>query len=382
MKKLLGILLLPGLFFVLPTSTLAATVRVGETVSVRAGDVVHDNLYLAGGNVSVEEVVFGDLIVAGGNIRILGNVLGDLMIVGGNVTVLGPVNGDVRVAGGNILINGAVSGDLVAVGGSVSVLPTVSVGRDTLVAGGNVSLSGTVDGNVKIAGGMIDIDSRIEGDVTVKAQEKLLISDTTRINGELSYTEQEGLLVTINDAAVIAGGIVVKEGENIPDENVVGPIVKIFSILVAIKLLTFLITALILVSLFKKFSQAVVSAAFSDIPKQLGRGFIALVVIPVAAVFLCITILGSALGGILFLVYGILMILAALYSNIIFGNWILKMFKHEQKEVNLKTALIGTLALFLVALIPVLGVFLLFFFVLLSLGAITELSYKKFWLSR
>ena len=64
------------------TPALAADIRQGTVLTVPAGEVVRDDLYLAGSEIHVLGTVDGDLVVAGSAIVVSGVVNGDVIAAG------------------------------------------------------------------------------------------------------------------------------------------------------------------------------------------------------------------------------------------------------------------------------------------------------------
>src|SRR5437870_4762579 len=97
-------LILVGLFLMLllPAQALAADPRQGETVVVGPNETINDDLYAAGGTITIQGTINGDLVAAGSTITISGVVNGDVIAAGGTITISGPVRGSVRSGGGNL----------------------------------------------------------------------------------------------------------------------------------------------------------------------------------------------------------------------------------------------------------------------------------------
>ena len=77
---------------------------------------ISDDLYIAGGQLSVEEKTGGDLIAAGGLIVISDSVKNDIWVVAGEVNINAPAGDDIRVFGGKADINESVQGDVLVFG--------------------------------------------------------------------------------------------------------------------------------------------------------------------------------------------------------------------------------------------------------------------------
>jgi cytoskeletal protein CcmA (bactofilin family) len=103
---------------------------LGGSVSVLG--LVGDDLRIAGGQVAVGGSVGGELVAAGGDVSILpdADIEGDLYVAGGEVTIDGTVRGDVFFTGGRLTLNGVVLGDVRA-----SLKKELRVGESAVVGG-------------------------------------------------------------------------------------------------------------------------------------------------------------------------------------------------------------------------------------------------------
>lgn len=374
----LSALLLPGSIF-------AATFSGGESYSLPSSEVVDDNLYVGGADITVGGTVQGDLYTAGGMIVVSGDTRDDITAVGGNVSSLGNVGGDARFAGGNILVKGNIGGDLIAGGGSVKTLGDVTVGRDMTLMGGRVAFTGAVLGDALFIGEEIIIDGIIEGNVSVKASKKLTLGENAKINGVLLYEASSEDVLTKNENAMVVGGVQFVQ-RNIPTrsrEKSENGLAIVFGILVLLKAVAVAVAAIVLVLVFKKQSQTVVTTASESFWSQALRGFIVFVMVPVSAILLFITVLGSFLGLMLLVVYGALLVISGIYSGIIFGSWLVKTaLKGKEKDLTWWHALMGVVLLFIVGLIPVAGWIIGFIFLLVAIGSFFTMFRDKVWAHR
>jgi len=143
------------------TQLLNGKLRTGDTVTIPAGETVPDDVYLAGGTITVSGNVHGDLVALGGSITVSGTIDGDVIAAGGTVTVTGTVNGDVRVAGGTLLIQGQTGEDVVAAGGQLTFGGQIN--GDLIASGGNVSMGASVGGNVEASAGNYQKSGQVTG---------------------------------------------------------------------------------------------------------------------------------------------------------------------------------------------------------------------------
>jgi hypothetical protein len=149
-----------------------------------------------------------------------------------------------------------------------------------------------------------------------------------------------------------------------------------------VKLIALLIAAVVAVIVFKTFSHAVVSDAIVRPWVNMLRGFIVLVVVPIVAIILFATIFGALLGALVALAYALLMVVAGLYSGIIFGSWLYRLVKKGEVVITWQWAAIGVIVLGILKLVPLVGWVICFLFFLLAIGAIADMLYQKLWLKR
>jgi hypothetical protein len=378
-KVILALILIA---FLLPLGASAATLKGGETYSLKEGDTITDNLYVGAGEVSIVGDVTGDLVTGGGTVTISGNVASDIIAGGGSVSVLDNVGGDVRVAGGDILVTSAISGDLIILGGNVRILSDASVGGDLVVLGGRVLLEGNVTGEVTVVGGEIEMDSAVQGNVYTRG-ETIVIGDNTVISGSLTYSGKDEDAIEISESAVISGETIFKPSKAFDKEGIRIALLAFFGLFLLLKIVAFITIAILATILFRKFSTRVARGVISNPWKEVLRGFIVLIVTPAAIVLSFMTIVGAMVGILGILSYVTLMILTAIYAGVIFGAWVQKLLlKSDSVTVTWKNASLGIVGLTIVTMIPYVGWLIGFFFFLVSLGSISGIVYHSFWVGR
>lgn len=372
-----------ALAVLVPMFALGATLEVGDEVFIKKGNDTRDNLYVAGGNVSVGSVTFGDALLAGGNVLVSKNVSEDIFSVGGSITILGNSGGDVRIVGGNILIAGDAGGDMVAVGGAVVITSDVSVGKDLLVAGGDISIDGDIFGDVQVTGGTVTINGHVRGDVKAKVGEHLTIGDGAVIDGDLEYGAQNAEALEVNEGAVVRGETIFEEAKNVGKGVSKNFLFAAFGALVFFKLISFIAIALLFVWLFKGFSNSVVSEVVKNPLPMLGKGFITLIVVPASTVVLFMTLLGVPLAVMVILSYIVLLLVTGVYAGVVVGAWGSQYIqKTERVEITWKNVVGGVVLLTVVKLIPVIGWIAGVFIFLVTLGSLADMLHKKLWGNR
>jgi len=353
-------------------SLLAILLMTFTTVSVlafyaRSGDIV---------TIASGEVIDGDLYVGGETIIIDGTINGDLIAAGRTITVNGPVNGSIIAAGGTVNINGEVTHAVRVIGGTLNIIGTI--GRDLLVAGDEFIMASTAEigSDLILGAGTARIDGLINGDIN-SAVDSLTIASTASIQGKLTYISKNE--ANIQSGAQISGTITHK----LPDvkERLVTGTHRLPSAgerLVTIglwgKVIGFLMTlvlGIIIILLASKRVKAVTDSIRTRPWASLGWGAIILIFTPIAALIVCITIIGLPLGLIALFLYAIAIYLTQLFAGLLIGQLIIG----SSRRVETKAALVGALALglailSLLRLIPYLGFVIGLATILFGLGAI------------
>lgn len=367
----------------LPLSSASAmTAQGGEEFILPEDVTVDDDLYIGAGNAVVNGAVNGDLFVAGGNVTVANRVDHDLMAAGGNVTISADVGDDLRVVGGNVSIFKRVGDDLIAGGGTVHILKDAIVEGDLTVGGGLVIVDGVVNGNVQIAGGEVAINGDVNGTVNVVSEDTFKIGPGATIVGRVTHSGYREAEVDQN--AQVAQGIEFTKLER-PSGKVDREKAKMFGSTLAgflgvafiIQILMFMVTALVAVYVFKKFSKKLIDTAMKDVGTNMLRGFGFLILMPIVLIIVAGTVLGLPLAAIGAFTYALMIALAKAYAGVLLGAWIFKLASKERVDLDWKVAVIGVLALEILVLIPFVGWIASFLVFCAVLGAIYTGSAKR-----
>lgn len=193
----------------------AAEFRAEDQSVVESDEIVEDDLYIFGDEVTINGEVKGDVIAFGRLIKMNGLVGGDFIAAGQAVVISGKVDDDVRMAGQVLKIDkeAVIIDDLIAAGLSLEFVEASSIDGDLVFAGYQALVGGDVAGQV--IGGLVncEISGHIGGDVELSVggdpaganaytsgspppvsmpsvPEGLAIRDTAKIDGALKYQSQ------------------------------------------------------------------------------------------------------------------------------------------------------------------------------------------------
>ncbi len=355
------------MFAVVPV--LAFDARSGQTVTVASGEVVDDDLYASAYTVIVDGTINGDLWAAGRTITVNGVVNGSVMATGQTININGDVDYAVRAAGGALNISGNVNGDLIVGCSELNIASIAKIDGDLLFGAGIALIDGLVEGDIKGEGGEITISDGVKGNVDLEVK-SLTILPTANIQGNLTYTSEEE--ADIQSGAQI-GGITthklpeVKEERAKPFPFVLFPGIggKVIGFLMA------LIAGLVIILVAPRRLTSVAESIRSKPGPSAGWGAIILFLTPIAAIIVCITIIGIPVGLIVLALWGIAIYLAQIPVGLFIGRWIIGHFrKVEGKAIMVGALALGLVILRLLMLIPHSGFFIGLAIILFGLGAV------------
>ena len=357
------------LTFSISAPVLAADLRSGDTVTVASGEVVDDDLYIAGNTITIDGTVNGDLWAVGNTITINGEVKGSIVAAGQTVSINGNVDHAARLAGETVNVSGDVSGDLIAFASAVSIADKAKIGGDFLFGAGNVRIDGLVDGNIKGGGGEVTITNGVGGDIELTV-DNLTVASTADIGGNITYTSENE--ADIQSGAKLAGATT----HNVPEVKKPAPFSGIGG-----KVLGFLmafVTGLIIILIAPGRSASIADSIRSKPWASLGWGTVILFATPLAAMMVCFTVIGIPVALIALALYAIAIYLSQVFVGLFIGRWIIGRFR----EVESKAIMVGSLASGLVILtifrlIPYLGFWIGLAVALFGLGAMLVAETKS-----
>jgi cytoskeletal protein CcmA (bactofilin family) len=375
-RGLATILVVTLLMILSAVSVLAFDARSGMAVTVASGEVVDDDLYVAAETIIIDGTIDGDLWAAGNTITVNGIVNGSVMAAGRIVNINGDVTHAVRAVAETININGDVDGDVMAGCGKLNIASTARIGGDLLFGADIASIDGPVEGNIKGSGREVTISNWVNGDVELEV-ESLTILSTANIGGDLSYTSEEE--ADIQSGAQITGATTHTIPEVKEDEAKGFPFVLFTSALS--KLISFLmafVTGIVIIFLAPKKLTSITDAIGTRPGPSAGWGAMILFLTPIAALIVCLTIVGIPLGLIALVLYGVALYLAQIPVGLFIGRWIIGRFRVvESKAIMVGALAVGLAILKLLSLIPYFGFVVGFVVVLFGLGAVVAAERKR-----
>jgi len=281
-------------------------------------EIIHEELWIAADAIAIDGTAENDLFAAGSSLDLRGTFAGDVWGIAETVTASGTFSDDVRLGAKILQFSGCTKGALLTTGNTVKIEPTAQIGKSLFAIGENIISEGVVSGPVHIIAQKVTLGGQLKNDIMIMAQD-IVILPGTRIEGTLTYTAPKEMV--LSDAIYVGGGLVRKfDSKETPPK-------QIFKALPGVHFtygLAAVITGMVFFGLFPRYAGRAAGQLKSRFWLCLLLGTAALVLGPVTAVFLMITVLGLPLGLIALLAYLILLYLGKVAVALALGALILR----------------------------------------------------------
>jgi hypothetical protein len=346
------------LTFVLPANAMAAEIRT-DNLTVEETEIVSDDLYLFGDEVTVDGMVDGDLIIAGGSVDFGGTVTGNLVVSGGMLDLSGDVEGSVFVWGGQVEISGSVGRDVVAAGGQVRLTSDAQVDEDVNMAGGQLYIDSMVVDDVRVGGGTVNVTDEVGGDVLAA-----------------------GGVVNV-DEDLVSGEVSINEDYEVDTEEVSAQLASIGNIAITIGLISkvviwlgMFLVGMVFIWIAPVKTKTIVekmSSSWSEFMNSVLIGFVAFLPMVVGPFVLMVTVIGIPLSLLVLGALGFMAGFGILWGDMAVGKAVAKELKWKDKKY-MKSLAIGRILRVLLCWIPVIGGVYKFVIFLASLGAMVRMK--------
>lgn len=304
-------------------------------------------------NVYEKVMCEGDVYAFSAQVNLSGSVNGDIITAASDIKINSDnVGGNIRAAGAIVDITSKKVRNITAAGQEIFINEETEA-KGVYLVGEKIKFYGKAE-ELMVGGTEVLIDGVVSGNIKVNC-DKLIIGKDAKIDGtiEVEAAEQPVIQGDIDESQIIFNKINTSSNYDFTGVSILG---KVFNLITAV------ILAIILTLLCKKYFEKSSNIVKSKPWLPVLIGFSALIIIPIAAIILLFTVVAIPISVISLIIYGILIYLAPIISGIILGKIIFK-------DMNIYiSALIGTVGIKLLMLIPYLGGILLFIAILLSLG--------------
>ncbi len=348
--------------------------RSDDAVTVGADETIDDTVFAMGQTVAVDGTINGDLIALGREVTVRGNVTGNLVTAAQLVTIEGTIGGTV-VGGAETLslTNARVGRDLYGAGNRVAITAGTNVSGNAVAAGSTVALDGRVGIDFKGFGRMINVSGAVEGDAEAHA-DSIAVQSTARIGGNLTGHVDEAGDLDVAAGAVIGGNVDEQIDERQRGARRNRYVTVGYYVDQIVRLGASFLTGLLLFWLFPVLRS--VSPDATAVARSAAIGLAAAVTMPVAALILCVTVIGLPLGVLTFVAGAVALYFSKIVVAEIIGRTILR---GAESPPHFAAALITGLIVVIVAInLPFVGGVVNFALTLVGLGIIVSLVLARF----
>jgi cytoskeletal protein CcmA (bactofilin family) len=360
----------------LATSSVQAIEFVQTEQFVRGEeDVLQKELWVSAQTITIDGGSSNDLFATAINIDLNGTFSGDVWAGGGNILQnLGAVNAagifmdDVRMVSRIAQISGTLHGSLIAGGTTVKIDPTAILYGDALCFGGNVIIEGSIAGNVRIMAKQVTLGGKIDGDVSIVAEDIVVLPGTI-LNGDLTYTAPKELVLS---SSVVLAGELTRTFEAAPPQRFLKGNLGVHFLFG----FAALVTGLVFIGLLPRYAGGTAHALRQSRGLSTLIGFAALVMLPAIAVLLFFTVIGLPLSMLIFLFYIILLYLSKLVVALALGSAILRLKEFSKRTAAAPLAL-GLLIIYTLTSVVALSLILNILIAISGLGALLLTLFKK-----
>ncbi len=346
------------LVLLLATPVFATEYRVGKSASVESGEVIEDDLFIAGNSVLVAGKVSGDVIAAGETVRVTGPVSGSVMAAGRDVRVTGEVEGSVRMAGQSATLSGLIGRNAEIAGQNIVITDTVKVSRDLHAAGNTIDMDGVVERDAGLYAQTASVRGAVGRGLFFEGDE-LTVGRLAKLGGLAYRSPNEP---NIEQGATITGGT--KKLPPRPGAALEKAPRKRFPVFFALTVFVFGVVGL--AALPRIFGAAANAMAIKP-GRNLLLGLLILVFFPAATIAVMLTLVGIPIGLLALVLWITAVIFSGVPVGIFLGRWLL----HPLKPGPISPYLglfVGLLALSLLGMIPGLGLLTKLLTILFGLG--------------
>ena len=341
--------------------------RAGENFFFSDTLTINDDLIIAGNTIKSSATIKGDFFSASYRLVQNGIVEGSVIAVAKDVDISGQVNGSVSGFGQNINVNGKVNRNLIGFFSALNIKPDADIGGDVTAFGGELTLDGKIGKGLRGSVGTLIISGIVNGDVSVKA-DKIILMPTAKILGDFKYKSKNQ--AKIESGASVSGQTFWTK-EEAKKEKKPKEIFTLKSLITeTLFLLALMITGIVLTLIFKKNAYQAKRAITASFLKSLGWGFVFMVCIPIAIVFLIVTILGIPIAILSLFAYAVLIYIAKIPVATALGEKIIKAFGKQGEPSLIPSMLLGLIILTILLNIPYLEWLIYFVVLFTGFGAI------------
>lgn len=332
-------------------------------ISILPISVSADSKYITTGDDVIEEEDINNTHFSFGNSVSINNHVDGIYFIFGEEVKYNTSNEYVALFGNRVSIQGSIKDG--AIFGNIVNLSDVIIDRDIVIFGNKISLAGTYNGNVVVYGNNVNIENgKFLGDITIHSS-MIEMGSNTIVSGVLRYNE-DTKIANINYSSNIKTEIIPRNVEVISTKD---KVLKHIDNIVRL-LVIFLVMYLLIPKLFDKIN--------NKVGKNYLYGLISFIVLPLVLMLLVFTNYAASVAVICIMLYVIFIMISKVLVGYVIGKYIYtKIFKLEEKKYL--CGILGIVVIYLLTLIPYIGVIITISNLIYSFGIISNMyiEYRK-----
>lgn len=342
------------LVFAVPVVPVKAVDFLTPDSFIHSPDQIQSNeLWVAAGEIRVEGRVLDDCFLFGSNLVLSARFEDDLWAAGTTVHFSGKATDRARLAAAQLLqISGILSEGLFAAARTLQIRTNAVLGADSFLSGENVIFEGRSVGKLHAAASKISIKGVIENDVSLAAEDIVLMPGT-QIHGNLTYTSGKELVP--GKAVTIEGDLI-----RIPiEKSIFASAMGISKFLGRLHWVFFANAGLIGCLYILLSSRRVglsVRACRSYPLRCLFTGLILFLVLPGLVQLLLLSRFGIPTAVFLGALYGLGLYIGKIVVALLVGGMILRLQGRQRIPRVLLSFIVGLALLYFVMAIPMIGI--------------------------
>jgi cytoskeletal protein CcmA (bactofilin family) len=286
---LIAVLALPGIGHALELR------HADGVVTVAAGETIDDTLFAAGQTVAIDGNVNGDLFAFGRTVTIRGNVTGNVISGAETVTIEGTVGGDVIGGGRAVTLRGShVGRNFFGFGRDLDLGADSEVSSNAFTFGETAHVDGRVGVDLSSFGANVLVSGNVQRDFEAFGNDISLLP-SARVGRNVTAHVDNNDKLQIAEGATIGGTVERKIVEREQRRSGNRYLTVGFYVGQFVRLAAGFVTGLLLLWAFPVLRTLSLPTAI-DALRAGGIGLVAAVVLPIAAILACVTIVGAPLG--------------------------------------------------------------------------------------
>ena len=366
MRRFLAVLT----FLVSSAAAHATQIVKVDAFKIAHGQTITNEMWVLAQDVSVGGRVKDDFFAASaggpaglGNARLAGTFENDVWAFGNAISFSGTAEEHARFLANEITISGEIGISALAIGNTVALATNSVIDGDAALVGQSVVVAGEIHKDLKILANSATLSGTVDGNVRIVAED-IVVMPGTKIGGNLVYTSSKDLFLDPANVE-LAGQLVRTEIKAIPQPSAYDVFVS-----QAYYYLCALIAGLPFIAIFPRFTGRAVRHFRQSSWRCALVGVIAFCLIPMAAVFVFLTIVGIPLGFLLLLSYAIMIYLAKIVVALGIGGTLLRRHGPQPFSRVFTSLSLGLIAIYALTVLPYgIGMLATFVVVLMGLGA-------------